>query len=666
MGDLLIEIGTEELPPSVIEPALNFLKDRLSKILGREDILTFGTPRRLSLYLRNFKDEKISAEEVVFGPPWKVAFDREGKPTKALMGFLKRYGADPRDVFKEKKGKGEYVALRLIKEEKSRLKELQESFENILLEVPFPKRMRWTSSKDITFSRPVRWLVALHGERILELSFGRLKAGNRTKGHRFLSKGWIEIPRAEQYLQLMEENYVLVDIQVRKETILRALEDEVRRLGASLEYPQGLLEEVTNLVEYPFVVVGNFDKKFLELPDRVIITVSAHHQRFFCLSKEGALINYFIGVSNNEPRTDSIRRGYERVLKARLEDALFFYREDLKKKLEDLVPELSGILIHPKIGTVLDKVERLKKLASRLCEELGYGEKLKKKLLRASHLSKADLLTDMVRELDELQGYMGYVYALKQGEDEEVAIAIEEQYKPKGPEDELPKTKIGALLSLADKIDDLLSFFKAGEIPKGSSDPYGLRRASFGMLRILDSYSWDINLRNFFAMYGLPEEVKPLEEFLSQRLESYLSEERYDLLRAVLNTEDPLRPLRVIRKVRELSKIKDSRKLTDIYEAYRRVAKILPRDWESTEVDEKLLKEGEEKALWDLLKNMEGREPSLSELAELRKPIDNLFDKVLIMDKDIKVRNNRLSLLRRLRNLFERYADFSQIVPQEV
>ena len=666
MSDLLIEIGTEELPSSVIEPTLAFLKGRLSEVLGREDIETYGTPRRLAFYVKEFVDERVKREETVFGPPWHVAFDEEGKPTRSLEGFLKRYGARPEDVFKGSKGKGEYVALKVVHEEKSRLEALKESFEDMLLSVPLPKRMRWTSSKRITFSRPVRWILALHGDRVVDLRFGELQSDRRTKGHRFLSGDWIELSKAEDYLSVMEKASVIPSIEERRRLVVDAVEEEARKLSAVPRYPEGLVDEVTNLVEYPFVVVGSFEEKFLELPELVIITVSAHHQRFFCLSRDGKLINRFIGVSNNLPKTDLIRRGYEKVLRARLEDALFFYREDLKRRLEELVPKLSGVLIHPKIGTVLDKVERLKSISQRLCDELSCDEETRRKVERAVYLSKADLLTEMVKELDELQGYMGYIYALKQGEEEDVAKAIYEQYKPKGLEDDTPETLVGAVLSLSDKIDDLVSFFSAGEIPKGSSDPFGLRRASFGVFRILEERNWDIDISRLFELYYRVDNVEELEKFLAQRLESYLERYGYDLVRAVLKVESPFRPYRVIKKVKELSAVRNDKAFTDIYEGYRRVVKILPKEWENSEVKEELLREPQEINLWREVRELESREFPLSELAKLRKAIDDLFDNVLIMDKDEEVKRNRLSLLNRVKKLFNRYADFSEVVLQEV
>ncbi len=659
--DLVIEIGTEELPAGVIDPLLNYIKDRFSRILRRDDIETYGTPRRLAFYLRNFENTKETVEEVIFGPPWKVSFDEDGKPTKALLGFLKKHGADLSQVFKAERGGGEYVAIKKVHGEISLLEKLREEFEDILLSAPVPKRMRWTSSRRITFPRPVRWILALHGDRVIDLSFGDIKAGRVTYGHRFLSEGPLEIKRAEEYLGRLEENFVIPDINKRREMIARGVSELARKVGGVPEYPEGLVEEVANLVEYPFPVMGTFDERFLELPDRVIVTVAAHHQRFFCVSKEGRITNYFIGVSNNRPEDETIREGYERVLRARLEDALFFYREDLRRRLEDLVPKLSGILIHPKIGSVLDKVERLKRVCSRLCDLVGVSEEVKRKVLRAAYLSKADLLTDMVREFDELQGYMGYIYALKQGEEEEVAVALWEQYKPSGHEDRTPGTLTGAIISVADRIDDLITFFSAGEIPKGSSDPYGLRRSAFGLFRILEERRWEVDLRSFLDLYKDVKNLEELEEFLAQRLESYLGAQ--DVVRSVAAVRSPLAPYQVIRLVREIAELKGTDLIRDICEAYRRVVKIIPKGWEKEEVEETLFSEKEEADLWRRVRELEPKEDlSLKDLFSLKPLIDNLFDRVLIMDKDPRIRENRLALLLRTKKVFNRIADFGLLV----
>ena len=665
MAELLIEIGTEELPPSAIRTAEEYLKERFSELL-KVPVKVYSTPRRIALYAEDFEDRTSGEEEIVYGPPWKSAFDEEGNPTKALLGFLKRFGLSPQDVEKAKKGKGEYVAVRISRGDKSILDDLRENFENILLSIPFPKKMRWTSSKKIQFSRPVRWILALHGDETIDLAFGEVRSSNFTYGHRFLSKGKLYITSPSQYFSAMEEADVIVDRGRRKELILRGLNKTAESIGAEPVLVEDLLEEVTDLVEYPFMVLGSFEDRFLQLPDRVIITVLAHHQRFFCLKRDGKLLSSFIGISNNRPSGDEIRKGYERVIRARLEDALFFYREDLKKPLEDLVPSLSGVLIHPRIGTVLDKVKRMEKIALRILSALGL-EGIKDKVLRAVKLSKADLLTEMVREFDELQGYMGMVYALEGGEDEEVARAIYEQYLPDPSGEEMPQTLCGCVLSLADKIHDLLWFFSAGEVPTGASDPYGLRRSAFGLFRVLDKHHWNLDIKDLMQVLEVREGGDALEDFLAQRLESYLEEEGYDVVRAVLLVTSALKPYEVIEKVRKVSQLKRSADFMAVYEVYRRTAKILPKGWESDQVDENLLKERSEKALWEKVLEFEKSPPDdPSELAGLKESVDRLFDEVLIMDRDEKVKSNRLSLLFRVKRIFNRFADFSLLVPQEV
>ena len=665
MAELLIEIGTEELPPSAISAAEEYLKERFSQIL-KVPVKVYSTPRRIAIYAENFEDRKAGEEEIVYGPPWKSAFDEEGNPTKALLGFLKRYGLSPKDVEKAKKGKGEYVAVRISKGDESILDDLRENFEEILLSIPFPKKMRWTSSKKIQFSRPVRWILALHGNDTIDLAFGEVRSSNFTYGHRFLSKGKLYVTSPFQYFSSLEEADVIVDRKKRRELILRGLIKTAESIGAEPVLIKDLLEEVTDLVEYPFMVLGSFEDRFLQLPDRVIITVLAHHQRFFCLERDGKILSSFIGISNNRPSGDEIRKGYERVIRARLEDALFFYREDLKKPLVELVPSLSGVLIHPRIGTVLDKVKRMEKIAIQIVSRLGLGE-IKDKVLRAVRLSKADLLTEMVREFDELQGYMGMVYALEGGEDEEVARAIYDQYLPDPSGEEMPQTLSGSVLSLADKIHDLIYFFSAGEVPTGASDPYGLRRSAFGVFRVLDKHHWNLDIKDLMQVLEVREGGATLEDFLAQRLESYLEEEGYDVVRAVLAVTSALKPYDVIEKVRKVAQLKKSEDFSAVYEVYRRAVKIIPKGWESEQVDENLLKERSEKALWEKVLEFEKSPPDdPSSLIDLKDPVDRLFDEVLIMDKDEKVKSNRLSLLFRVKKIFNRFADFSLLVPQEV
>lgn len=666
MEDLIIEIGTEELPASVVNPALEFLREKLSELLRVQGIETFCTPRRLAFYVSSYEDKPLEVEEEIWGPPVRVAYDEEGKPTKALSGFLSKNEASLEEVKTGKKGKGEYVVIRRVRKEGTPLSKLQEEFENLLLSIPFPKRMRWTSSKKLTFSRPVRWILALHGDRVIELRFGGLKSDRFTYGHRFLSDGRLSLTHASQYRKVLEDNWVIPSFEERKKRVVEQLGKLSEDVGGEPKYPEGLVEEVVNLVEYPFGVLGTFEEKYLELPEKVIITVCAHHQRFFCIEKDNGLINHFIGISNNRPVDDRIVKGYQKVIRARLEDALFFYKEDLKTPLDALVPRLSQVLVHPKIGTLLDKTRGMKKIARELCKRVGCEKEYLDKLLRAVELSKADVLTQMVNELDELQGYMGYIYALKHGEDEEVALSLEEQYRPRSQEDELPSTLVGALLSVSDKIYDLVAFFSAGEIPKGSSDPYGLRRAAFGLIRIVEDRKWDVNLRDFFPLFDEVKNTEALEDFLTGRLESYLSGYGYDVVRAVTHVFSSFRPYKVVQLSKLLSSLKKEAKFISIVESYKRVVKILPEDWRGDNVREELFKEKEERELYRILRELEGKTLGTPlDLLPLKDPVDNLFDKVMIMDKDKEVRENRLSLLYRIKKLYENFGDLSKLVIEE-
>ncbi|MGC8852962.1 MAG: glycine--tRNA ligase subunit beta, partial [Hydrogenobacter sp.] len=508
-----------------------------------------------------------------------------------------------------------------------------------------------------------RWICALYGDQVVPLSFGSVQAGKKTKGHRFLSQGWIELRSASEYEERLKEQYVIPDFKERWGMILNFLKEESYALGGSAEYPEGLDQEVANLVEFPFAVVGSFDEKYLQLPQKVIVTVLAHHQRFFCVKKQDKLLPNFIAISGNFPKNNLIVKGYEKVVKARLEDALFFYKEDQKVRLEDLVEKLSQVVFHPKAGSMLEKTQRLITLSEEIGKALSLDENTLKKLKRASYLSKADLLTHMVREFDELQGYMGYVYALLQGEDQETALAIYEHYLPKSPSDPLPSGTVGKVLSLADKIDNLVMLIRVGEVPSGSSDPYGLRRYAYAVFSIIEDTQWDLNLRELIEKtYGGVDNT--LEEFLKNRLETYLEPYGYDVARAVLEVHDPLKPLKSINTAKRIASLKEEQKFKDVVSAYRRVVKILPKDWGDSVVDERALREEEEKNLWEKLKELKVED--VLDLQPLKEYIDNFFDKVLVMDKDEQIRRNRLALLLNVNQIFNKFANFEKLVYEEV
>ncbi len=654
MHNLLIEIGTEELPAGIIEQIVSYLEDKIKEILKPETSHVFFTPRRITLLLKNFEDIEKEDEEIIIGPPKKACYDDKNEPTKALLKFLETNKANFEDIIEVERRGGIYIAIKKVNKNKKPTQLLMEIFEDILLSAPVPKSMRWTSSPKIKFPRPIRWICALYNDQVLPIKFGYLSSGRRTYGHRFLSKSEIEITNPLEYEEKLKSNYVIPNYEERLNTIKELVEEKARSLGGSVEYVEGLYEEVANLVEYPFVVIGKIEDRFLALPERVIVTVLAHHQRFFCVRGKDSLLPYFIAVSNNLPRDERIVKGYEKVIKARLEDALFFYKEDLKTRLDDLVPKLSQVLFHPKAGSMLEKTNRVMELSEKISKHIGLTQDYIHKVKRAAYLSKADILTNMVRELDELQGYMGYVYARAQGEDGDVARAIWEQYLSD------PLTLIGKVLYLADKIDNIYTLISVGEMPTGKSDPYGLRRSAQGIFTILEKEMWDLDIGKLF-----PTVPESLIEFLRNRLRAYMDNFPYDIVEAVLEVCSPLRAGYCINTVKNIAKLKNEEKFKSIVQAYKRIFKILPKNFKNGQVREDLLMEREELSLWEKLKSLEGCCNNLTDLYVLEEPINKFFDNVLVMDKDEKIRNNRLSLLLRIKELFNNYADFSKIVYEE-
>lgn len=654
MHNLLIEIGTEELPASIIQRIATYLDTKVREIIKPEVSHVFFTPRRIALLMRNFQDLEGEHEEILIGPPKKACYDGNNQPTKALLRFLETNKAHPKDLMEVERKGGIYIALRRVQKTKKPTQLLIESFQEILTSAPVPKSMRWTSSQTIKFPRPIRWVCALCDEQILPIKFGNLIADKKTYGHRFLSKGEIQISNPLEYEQKLKLNYVIPDYQERIRIIKKSIQEKAESLDGFVEDVEGLYEEVANLVEYPFVVVGRIEEKFLVLPEKVIVTVLAHHQRFFCLKGRDSLLPYFIAVSNNLPKDERIVKGYEKVIRARLEDALFFYREDLKTKLEDLVPKLSHVIFHPKAGSMLDKTNRLIHLSEKISKHLGLSKDYISKVKRAAYLSKADILTNMVRELNELQGYMGYVYARAQGEDEEVAKALWEQYLPN------PSSITGKILSLADKIDNIYTLIGLGEMPTGKSDPYGLRRSAQVIFTIIEEEGWDLDIGKL-----LPTLPESLIEFLKSRLRAYLDKFPHDVVEAVLEVCSPLTVAHCIHSVRKITELKNDEKFKGIVQAYKRISKILPKDFKNNHVKEELFTESYEMKLWQKLRQIEKECTSITDLYALEEPIKEFFDKVLIMDKDEKIRNNRLSLLLRTKELFNNYADFSKIVYEQ-
>jgi len=689
--NFLLEIGTEEQPAHSVLPAVEFIADELKKVfedrnINFKEIQYLATPRRLVVLIKQLSEREPIKKETVWGPPKKVAFDSEGKPTKALEGFLRKNNATLEDVKILKKGKGEYVAIEKEVGGAATTDILKEAIPDILDKVPFPKRMRWYGGAK-TFLRPVRWILALANEEIVPIEWANLVASNLTYGHRFVNNGGnlrgkpLRVRDINDYFKLLREHFVILDHREREKLIRETLENYEAEFNAQVPLKEELIEENTFLVEYVHPILGEFSEKYLELPPLVIVTVAAHHQRFFCFRKEtGEVVNKFLAISNNVPKDDEVvKEGFEKVLRARLEDALFFYREDLKVPLAERVPKLKDVLQHPKLGTLYDKTMRLIEISKELAEEL-YPEKVKK-AERAAFLSKADLLTEMVKELDELQGYMGYVYAKEQGEDQEVALALWEQYKPKGAGDEIPKTDIGTILAISDKLHDLVGYFGIGEKPRSTADPYGLRRAALGIIRILEQKRLNIDLERLaeftydqFEELEIPkiQVLSELDEFLKQRLVNYLIQ-KYDprLVQAVVETKSGFDVVGIIQTVEKLSDLLEEAVLKEVREAYRRVGKIIAKIKETYQVEEKLFQQVEEKELYKELVKLEEIfeklpiEEQINKLANLKGIIDRFFDKVMVMVKEEEIRKNRIALLQRIKKLFERIANFEKLPVKE-
>ncbi|MFN4132379.1 MAG: glycine--tRNA ligase subunit beta, partial [Caldimicrobium sp.] len=486
MRNLLFEIGTEELPARFIVPALesikNFTEVTLENLeISYEEIKVAGTCRRLALFVKNLSEKQKDREEEILGPALNVALDEAGNYTPALLGFAKKQGLDPKDLIIKETAKGKYFCAKKIIPGKNTIEILPTLLLEILQNVYFPKRMRW-GDFDFSFGRPIKWLLALYGEEIVPLSVAGVESNRYTKGHTFLSQGEIRLEKADWdlYKQILFKHFVILEVEERKNYTRSKIEEITKDYG-KVVIDESLLEENSHLVEYPFPVIGKFSEKFLNLPEKLVITALQEHQRYFYLvDKNKKLLPYFIAVNNNKPKDESVViKGHERVAKARLEDALFYYERDLKEPLKNRVEKLKGVIYHIKSGTLYDKTLRLIDLCKYLKKELFPD--LSEELIEKTVLyAKVDLVTEVVKEFPSLQGYMGAHYLALEGE-KEVATAIYEQYLPSPKEETFPETKLGILLSLADKIDHLSALIGAGEKVSGEGDPYGLRRAAYGI-----------------------------------------------------------------------------------------------------------------------------------------------------------------------------------------
>ena len=682
---LLLEIGVEELPSRFGQTTLDQIENNLSKLLKEErvnfdNIDKYATPRRLTFVIKNLADKASDLEEEVKGPAKKIAVDEEGNFTKPALGFMKSKGLDPENVYFKQVGNAEYLFGTIKQSGKETAEILKNIIPTAIKNVTFPKAMRW-GGKNMRFARPIRWMVALLNDNVLDVNLEGIKASNVTKGHRFLGEREFEVNSVEDYFEKLEKNYIILDQHKRKAMIKEQAIEVANSLGGEVELDDDLLEEITFLVEYPTAFYGEFEEDYVKLPKEVVTTPMKEHQRYFPVSKDGKLLPYFIAVRNGDShRIDIVKAGNEKVLKARLADALFFYKEDTKKPLESFVDKLQTVVFQAKLGTVYDKSLRIDKLSQTILNELNMSESAKN-TQRAAKLCKADLVTNMVFEFTELQGIMGRDYAKVGGENEEVCQAIFEHYLPRYAGDILPETNAGIALSIADKLDSIAGFFAIGIKPSGSQDPYALRRQALGILSILLDKKLSVNLNNLINAaldnysnleFNKEEVASQIVEFFVERVKNLFKDLgiRYDVIDAVLNNN--LNDISDIHtRALELNRWLQKDELVEMLTAFNRVSTLAQKATIDI-VKEELLKEDAEIKLYNVFKeiklNVESLKfdkkynEALDAFATLRPLVDNLFDNVMVMDKDESVKENRLGLLKQIYSTMLTICDLSKIV----
>ena len=681
--DLLLEIGTEEVPAHVMPGVLAQLKERAEKAFQENRIAfasvrTLGTPRRMALLVKDLAEKQADVTSENRGPSVKIAFDADGKPTKAAQGFARGQHVAPEDLV-EKDGYVYAVVHETGKETAELLKTL---LPELICALSFPNNMRW-GSLEFKFIRPIRWLVALFDSEVIPFEVANVTSGRVSRGHRFLSQGDFSIAKAEDYEKDCEAQYIIVDPEKRKAMIRAQIEAVAKENGGRAEITDDLLEEVLYLVEYPTALCGRFEEKYLQLPPEAVITPMRDHQRYFPVKDDaGKLLPLFITVRNGgKEYLETVQHGNERVLRARLADAQFFFDEDRKKSLEEHREKLKTVVFQQGLGTMYEKTERLAQLADFIADEIGADEKAHKHARRAALLSKADLVTGMVTEFTELQGIMGREYAKLDGECEKVAIAIDEHYMPRFAGDAQPQTTAGRIVSTADKIDTIVGTFHLGKIPTGSQDPFALRRQALGLVHMVIEAKYHLSISRLVAkamdLYGITEAEErakmqaDVAEFLRLRLRNVLEAEqiRYDAADAVLGDVDDI--YNVLLRARAVTAFTGQKDAARSMQAFVRVANIARKNAAETIYPERFHM-AEEKALYqaytstksavESLVSGEDFEGAIDALTELVAPIDAFFDNVMVMDKDETIRENRLALLRSVDAVIRDVADFTKIV----
>ncbi|CAI2681247.1 glycine--tRNA ligase subunit beta [Apilactobacillus kunkeei] len=685
----LLEIGLEEMPAHVVTPSIkqlvkkteDYLKDQR---IDFDAVKPFSTPRRLTIQIEGLADKQPDVNETVKGPAKKIALDDEGNWSKAAIGFTKGQGLSTDDItFKEVKGT-EYVFVEKHIAGKP-VKEVLIGLKDVITSMTFPTLMKWNVYR-LDFIRPIRWMVALLDDEVLPIQILDVTASNVSRGHRFLGQD-TTINSADEYEEKLKEQFVIVDAQKRKDLIVKQIKEIQDENNWVININPGLLEEVNNLVEWPTAFFGKFDKKYLQLPSEVLITSMKDNQRFFYVNDQnGNILPFFISVRNgNSEYIENVIAGNEKVLTARLEDAMFFYQEDQAKDIDFYVNKLKKVSFHDKISNMFEKMQRVEKIAEVIGQHAKLTDQELKDVKRAAQIYKFDLVTGMVGEFSELQGVMGEKYALLKGENEAVATAIREHYMPISATGELPATKVGSVLSLADKFDSILTFFAAGMIPSGSNDPYALRRQANGIVRIVKNEELNFNLTEMMEAFINAEkdanvapdldqnkEISEIVSFIKDRIVKQLKTDkiRHDIIDAAGNSNND--NIEFIFKVADiLNEHKEDDNFKESVEALTRVLRISEKQEfaaDDLNVDESLFENNSEKNLHSNVESISDDFFSLSandeynKLFDLKDSINDYFDQTMVMAKDENVKNNHLRELTKLSNMINWFADLNQLI----
>lgn len=676
MNKYLLEIGTEELPYKFVNTGLSQLKTAFEKVLKENsidfsEIKTYSTPRRLTLIIEGFEEKQPDTIKTVKGPVLNIAYDEKGNLSKAGEGFAKKNGVDESSLYKE----DNYVWAKVEQKGKSIKDILQENVEKIVLKMQGPYFMRW-ANLDVKFQRPIRWVVSLLNNDELKIKIADIESSRYSRGHRYKSDK-VEIKNADSYEKALYDNNVVVDYEKRKQIVLDSAKKKAAEADADVYFDDNLVEEVTNICEWPVPVICNFDEKYLNIPEKVTVTVMAVHQRYFPLynKKDGKLLNSFITITNYLGENfENIKAGNERVVVARLDDAIFFFNEDTKKPFETHVEELKGITFQKGMGSVYDKTQRIVKLSEYLAQKTNTPAETVK---RTALLCKADLVTSLVFEFTELQGFIGSDYAFNAGEKPSVVQGIKEHYYPLGADSELAESIEGQLVGIADKIDTIVAVFADGKKPTGSADPLGIRRATLGVIKTIIQKDLNIDMEALIekSIDLLPIEIadknalfNDVKSFFEHRLSIFYTEQyRHDIVDACISNSSVLKDLtNFVKRLELLSREIGKPEFIKLNEAANRIIRITKGHETEQLPDSALINNSYEKKLMECTKTVDADklnyEELLKELQKIIGAIDEFFENVLVMDKDEKVKENRLALLSVIKQKFDKIADFSKLV----